>query len=116
VRALPERRYRSERRRWWVPPTRAGALALLARIAVGELLADSATAARLERLGTGRGEQLSAPAPEPPDDERKRLSPIPHWRHVTRGPIFDANPHEWVEGIGWCVRIRVDPSRKADTE
>jgi hypothetical protein len=37
----------------------------------------------------------------------------PHWRHVTRGHIFRANPHrhEWVEGIGWCVRVRVDPER-----
>lgn len=42
-----------------------------------------------------------------------RASPTPHWRHVTRGPIFAANPkrREWVDGVGWCVRVRVDPTR-----
>lgn len=115
VRALPERRYLPERRRWWVPPTRAGALALLARIEEGELVADSATTAQLQRLGAGRGERRGARAVEPTDAERTRLSPAPHWRHVTRGPVFRANPHEWVEEIGWCVRIRVDPARDRGT-
>lgn len=115
VRALPERRYLPERRRWWVPPTRAGALAMLARIKEGELVTDRTTVARLERLSAGHDERPSTRAPEAPDDERQRLSPAPHWRHVTRGPIFHANPHQWVDGIGWCVRVRVDPARERRT-
>jgi hypothetical protein len=113
MKAVPERRYLPERRCWRIPPTRAGALALLALVEDGELVAPPGALARLARLagpaatGSGSGgEGESAPAPS-------RASPSPHWRHVTRGPIFRVNPqrHEWVDAIGWCVRVRVDPRK-----
>ena len=50
VRSIPERSYRRDRRRWTVPPTRAGALALLALLERGEFTADPEVAARLTRL------------------------------------------------------------------
>jgi hypothetical protein len=113
IKAVPERRYLPERRRWRVPPTRAGALALLAMVEDGELVAPPGALARLAQLagsavtgGGSGGEGDSERAP-------RRASPSPHWRHVTRGPIFRANPErrEWVDGIGWCVRLRVDPEQ-----
>jgi hypothetical protein len=116
VRSIPERRYQPEGRGWTVAPTRAGALALLALIEEGDFAAEPELAARLSRMATAR-ELVPLGAPDSSDDraasEEQRSSPVPHWRHVTRGPIFDANPHrqEWVEGIGWCVRVRVDPTR-----
>ena len=116
VRSIPERRYQPEGRGWTVAPTRAGALALLALIEEGDFAAEPELAARLTRMATAR-ELVPLGAPDSSDDraasEEQRSSPVPHWRHVTRGPIFDANPHrqEWVEGIGWCVRVRVDPTR-----
>jgi hypothetical protein len=114
IRALPERRWLAPERCWQLPATRAGALALTALIDDGELVATPAATARLA--------QLIAPRPPTPDrhdpaDETHRASPMPHWRHVTRGPVFAANPQrrEWIDGVGWCVRIRVDPSdRRAD--
>jgi hypothetical protein len=118
IRAVPERRYLPERRRWLVPPTRAGALALLALVDDGELVGAPATLARLRQLAGNR-----AAAGEPVRDHAdesapSRASPSPHWRHVTRGPTFRANPHrhEWVDGIGWCVRVRVDPKRRRWSE
>ena len=40
-----------------------------------------------------------------------RRSPVAHWRHYTAGAVFDnpARPRINVPGIGWCVRIRVNP-------
>ena len=114
IRALPERRYRGERRRWRIAPTRAGALALLALVDDGELVAAPARLSRLRRLAAGHA---AAGGPErglaADVAGAGRASPRPHWRNVTRGPIFRANPHrhEWVEGIGWCVRVRIDPER-----
>jgi len=114
IRTVPERRYLSERRRWRVAPTRAGALALLALVDDGELVAAPATLGRLRQLAASRA-AAAGPEGEPAAAEAgaNRASPSPHWRHVTRGPVFRANPHrhEWVEGIGWCVRVRVDPKR-----
>lgn len=116
VRAIPERRYLPERRSWTVAPTRAGAIALIALLEEGEFTAQLELAARLARLAAERASGSSGS--EGAGDDRtatgeRRSSPVPHWRHVTRGPIFDANAErqEWVEGIGWCVRVRVDPVR-----
>ena len=111
VRALPERRYDPRGRRWTISATRAGALALLELLAEGDFTAGERTRERLARLAaeSARGSQ-EAPASRAPGTARS--SPIPHWRHVTRGAVFEGNPQrrEWVEGIGWCVRIRVDPA------
>jgi hypothetical protein len=117
VRSIPERRYQPERRSWTVAPTRAGALALLALLEDGEFTAQPDLAARLARLAAERAPSWSGSEGASGDravNGEQRSSPAPHWRHVTRGPIFDANPQrrEWVEGIGWCVRVRVDPTRQ----
>jgi hypothetical protein len=113
IRAIPERRYVAERRVWRVPPTRAGALALIALLDNGELVATPAAASLLPRLAAARPVQDAEGRCEPAVGPGEgRASPSPHWRHVTRGPIFRANAHEWVEGIGWCVRIRVDAERR----
>jgi len=114
IRAVPERRYLPQQRRWLVPPTRPGALALLGLVDDGELVAAPAALARLRQLASNRepgGDRVGDDADE---SAASRASPSPHWRHVTRGPIFSANPHrhEWVDGIGWCVRVRVDPERR----
>jgi hypothetical protein len=119
IKAVPERRYLPERRRWRVAPTRAGALALLALVDDGELVGAPAALTRLRQLAAGRaggGEAEGGPAGDAAETSRK--SPIKHWRHITRGPIFHANPHrhEWVDGIGWCVRVRVDPKRSSGEE
>jgi hypothetical protein len=117
VRAIPERRFDPDSKSWIVPPTRAGALELLRLLDEGEFRGDVAVRRRLEALAAGQeegGEQR-----QPRDDgEPCRESPIPHWRHVTRGAVFDANPQrqEWVDGVGWCVRIRVDPARHRRSE
>jgi hypothetical protein len=110
VREIPERRFDRASKTWTVPATRAGALALLALLADGEFRADPSVRARLESIAAGRA---SSKHPSGEDARGGRSSPIPHWRHVTRGPVFDASTdrHEWIEGIGWCVRIRVDPER-----
>jgi len=113
IKAVPERKYLPDRRRWLVPPTRAAALALLTLVGDAELVATPAANGLLQRLATARPQPTEDPPPE--DDAAQgqyRASPTPHWRHVTRGAVFDANPHrhEWVDGIGWCVRIRVDPA------
>jgi hypothetical protein len=112
VRSIPERSYRRDRRRWTVPPTRAGALALLALLDHGEFTAKPEVTARLRRLAAAH-ESVDSTAAGIASD-RRRAAPAPHWRHVTCGPIFNANPHrhEWLEGIGWCVRVRVDPERR----
>jgi hypothetical protein len=117
VRSIPERGYLPERRSWTVAPTRAGALALLALLEEGDFTAQPELAARLASLAAERAPGSSGSEGATSDcaaSEEQRSSPAPHWRHVTRGPIFDANPHrkECVEGIGWCVRVRVDPVRR----
>jgi hypothetical protein len=113
IRAIPERRYVAERRLWRVPPTRAGALALIALVDDGELVETQTAASLLPRLAATRPVQDAEGTYEPAAGPGEgRASPSPHWRHVTRGPIFRANAHEWVEGIGWCVRVRVDPERR----
>jgi hypothetical protein len=67
----------------------------------------------LERLAAAASKPPGTPRTEPAGS-RWRSSPKAHWRHVTRGAIFDANPRrrEWIAGVGWCVRIRVDPRRR----
>jgi hypothetical protein len=113
IRAIPERRFVAERRAWRVPPTRAGALALIALVDAGELVATPAAASLLPQLAATRSVSDAEGGYEPAGGPGEgRASPNPHWRHVTRGPIFRANAHEWVEGIGWCVRVRVDPGRR----
>jgi hypothetical protein len=118
IRALPERRYLPGQRRWLVPPTRAGALALLALVDDGELVAAPAALARLRQLASSRAASGEPVRDEADEAAASRASPTPHWRHVTRGHIFSANPHrhEWVDGIGWCVRVRVDPERRRGRE
>jgi hypothetical protein len=118
IRAVPERRYLPERRRWLVPPTRAGALALLALVDDGELVGAPATLARLRQLAGNRAAAGEPVGDDADESAASRASPSPHWRHVSRGPIFSANPHrhEWVDGIGWCVRVRVDPERRRGRE
>lgn len=113
VRALPDRRYEPERRVWQLSRSRAPALALLELLRAGEFVADGATLAELERLAQPRA-AANGGASASGGPQTERASPTPHWRHVTRGAVFEANPtrREWVEGIGWCVRIRVDPSRR----
>jgi hypothetical protein len=118
IRAVPERRYLPERRRWRVAPTRAGALALLAVVDDGELVAAPAALARLRELASNREPRSDAVGDDVGEFAASRASPRPHWRHLTRGPIFSANPdrHEWMDGIGWCVRVRVDPERRRGRE
>jgi hypothetical protein len=118
IRAVPERRYLPDQRRWRVAPTRAGALALLALVDDGELVAAPAALARLRQLASNREPRGDAVGDDVGESAARRASPTPHWRHLTRGPIFSANPdrHEWVDGIGWCVRVRVDPERRRGRE
>lgn len=114
IRAIPELRFERASKTWAGPPTRAGAIALLDLLADRELLTDASTRARLERVAAApEGHQLRQLAAQSASGS-SRSSPVPHWRHVTSGPVFDANPQrqEWVEGIGWCVRVRVDPERR----
>jgi hypothetical protein len=118
IRAVPERRYLPERRRWLVPATRAGALALLALVDDGQLVGAPAALARLRQLASKRAPHGDAVGGDVGESAASRASPTPHGRHLTRGPIFRANPHrhEWVDGIGWCVRMRVDPERRRGRE
>jgi hypothetical protein len=119
IRTIPERRYLTERRRWRVPLTRAGALAMLALVDDGELVGAPRTLSRLRQLAAGCA-GAGGPDGERPADNAgpSRAAPSPHWRHITRGPIFRANTdrHEWVDGIGWCVRVRVDPKKPGEEE
>ena len=112
VRAIPARRFDPDSKSWIVRPTRAGSLELLRLLDEGEFRSEPAVRRRLEMLAAGQdGDGESRPSD---DGGASRESPIPHWRHVTRGPIFNASPErqEWVDGVGWCVRIRVDPARR----
>lgn len=78
VRSIPERRYYPERRTWTVPPTRAGALALLALLEDDELTAPPAVAERLTRLAAARDphENGRIEAPQRASEE-PRSSPAP---------------------------------------
>lgn len=113
LRALPERQFDADRKLWTVPLTRAGALAILA-LADGtdELVMSQRARRALQRAATatpsanrraGRSDASVSPT--------MRRSPVAHWRHYTAGAVFDnpARPRIYVPGIGWCVRIRVDP-------
>ena len=112
LRALPERRFDAERKIWTVPLTRAGALAILA-------LADGDDELVITQRARRASERSAAATPPPQGGARHadephaptRRSPIAHWRHYTAGPVFDNPAHRRVNvpGIGWCVRIRVNP-------
>ena len=114
LRALPERRFDAERKIWTVPLTRAGALAVLA-LADGtdELVITPRARRALQRTAAvspptkhlgHEGDATRAPT---------RRSPVPHWRHYTAGAVFEnpTRPRINIPGIGWCVRIRVNPRR-----
>ena len=112
LRALPERRFDAERKLWTVPLTRAGALAILALADdTDELVMTQRARRALQRSATAspsvKRNARDADAPVEPT----RRSPVAHWRHHTRGAVFDnpARPRINVPGIGWCVRIRVNP-------
>ena len=115
LRALPERRFDAERKIWTVPLTRAGALAILALADETDELALTLRARRaLQRSATAsppaeRAARADATSP----GRARRRSPAAHWRHHTAGAVFDnpARPRVNVPGIGWCVRIRVNPRR-----
>ena len=113
VRELPERSFDRRDRSWTVPPTRAGALALLALLEDGSFVADDPTRARISRraaaIRSRDGTTSDLPVGRP-----ARAAPEPHWRHVTRGPVFEANRGRqvFVAGVGWCVMVRVDPGRR----
>ena len=115
LRALPERRFDAERKLWTVPLTRAGALAILALAHdTDELVMTQRARRALQRAARAsspvKRNTRNADAPvEPPT----RRSPVAHWRHYTAGAVFDnpARPRINVPGIGWCVRIRVNPGR-----
>lgn len=116
LRALPERRFDAERKLWTVPLTRAGALAILALADdTDELVMTQRARRALERAATAsspakrNARDADAASVEP----ATRRSPVAHWRHYTAGAVFDnpARPRINVPGIGWCVRIRVNPNR-----
>ena len=119
LRALPERRFDAERKIWTVPLTRAGALAILA-------LADETDELVITQRAR-RALQRSATASPPTDSTARadaaspgrapRRSPVAHWRHYTAGAVYEnpARPRVNVPGIGWCVRVRVDPHRRRAT-
>jgi hypothetical protein len=118
LRALPERRFDPERRTWTVPLTRAGALAVL-DLADGThaLVMTRRARSALQRSATRTDSTPHATHnTDPAEISPKRRSPIAHWRHYTRGPIFEnpARERTHIHGIGLCVRIRVDPGRQHD--
>ena len=113
LRTLPERRFDPARRTWTVPLTRAGALAILDLVdRADELVTTRRARVALQRSAT-RTESTSRAMrdPDPAAIGPKRRSPIAHWRHHTRGPIFENPAREKVHvpGVGLCVRVRVDP-------
>ena len=116
LRTLPERRFDAERKIWTVPLTRAGALAILALADdTDELVITQRARRALQRSAaacppTERAARADAASPR----RAARRSPVAHWRHYTAGAVYDnpARPRVNVPGIGWCVRIRVDPRRR----
>ena len=120
LRALPERRFDAERKLWTVPLTRAGALAILALAGdTDELVITQSARRALQRAATASPPtKRNARDADAPVEPTTRRSPVPHWRHYTAGAVFDnpARPRVHVPGIGWCVRVRVNPNRgHADT-
>lgn len=113
LRALPERRFDATRRTWIVPLTRAGALAILDLVdRTDKLVTTPRAQLALQRSATRTESKSHAMrGPVPPAIGSKRRSPIAHWRHYTRGPIFENPAREkiHVPGVGLCVRVRVDP-------
>lgn len=114
---MPERRLDADRKTWMIPLTRAGALAILALAEDhDELVITKRVRHALKRsaVKTASGRRparfvdvLSTPASH---------SPVAHWRHYTEGPVFE-NPRRRrvnVPGVGWCVRIRVNPRDHSD--
>lgn len=96
--------------------TRAGALAILALVdGTDELVVTQRARRALQRSAAasqpaGRVARYAEASVEP----TTRRSPVAHWRHYTAGAVFD-NPARQrlnVPGIGWCVRIRVEPRRE----
>jgi hypothetical protein len=114
LRALPERRFHPTRRTWTVPLTRAGSLAILDLIDhTNELVATRRARLALQRSATRTSSTPRANRePDPTAIGPTRRSPIAHWRHYTRGPIFEnpARERMHVPGIGLCVRVRVNPA------
>ena len=111
LRALPERRFDAERKIWTIPLTRAGALAILA-LADGtdELVITRRARRALQRCATANPSEHVSSASDPSPGKTRR-SPTPHWRHYTSGAVFDNPSRERIDvpGIGWCVRVRVNP-------
>ena len=119
-RGLPERRFDATRKAWLVPMTRTGAQAVLKLITdePGNYVATDAALSLLTR--TADASSAIAERRADSDGESGRQSPIPHTRKITRGPIFNARPHDRVlqdgvlidgvrhDGV-WCVLVRVDP-------
>jgi hypothetical protein len=118
LRALPERRFDPKRRTWTIPLTRAGATAILdlADATHGIVTTRRARSALQRSAARTDSTPHATRSPNPTELGPKRRSPIPHWRHYTRGPIFNNPAHERanVPGIGPCVRIRVNPGRQVD--
>jgi hypothetical protein len=96
-----------------VPLTRAGALAILDLAdRTNELVTTRRARLALQRTATRTDSTSHAlRCPDPATIGPKRRSPIAHWRHYTRGPIFENPAREriHVPGVGLCVRVRVDP-------
>lgn len=114
LRALPERRFDAERKLWIVPLTRAGALAILALAdSTDELVITRRARCALQRCATASPSEHVSRAADPSRGMTRR-SPRPHWRHYTSGAVFDNPSRERiaVPGIGWCVRVRVNPRRR----
>ncbi len=113
VRALPDRTYVRHRRCWTVPATRGGALALLELVRDDQFTASASVLLCLDRVAEARASDPNA-ARERSETGALRASPHAHWRHVTKGPIYHSRNQrrQWVEKVGWCVRIRVDPARR----
>ena len=115
LRALPERRFDAERKIWTVPLTRAGALAILALADdTDELVITQRARRALQRSAAASpSTDRVARADAASSGRAPRRSPVAHWRHYTAGAVFDnpARPRVNVPGIGWCVRIRVNPRR-----
>jgi hypothetical protein len=115
LRALPERRFDAERKIWTVPLTRAGALAILTLADdTDELVITQRARRALQRSAAASpSTHRAARADAASSGRAPRRSPVAHWRHYTAGAVFDnpARPRVNVPGIGWCVRIRVNPRR-----
>jgi hypothetical protein len=114
LRALPERRFDAERKIWTVPLTRAGALAILALADdTDELVITQRARRAVQRSATASAPTKRVAHNADASLEPTRRSPVPHWRHYTAGPVFEnpTRPRINIPGIGWCVRIRVNPRR-----